>query len=211
MEIGLIIILLFFSIVVHEYFHGYVALKCGDETAKYAGRLTFNPIPHIDIVGTIIVPLLFILSGVTPIGWAKPVPVNPYNFRNPGIDNVKVAAAGPLSNFSLAVAFSLMIIIIGNFFPFLFPYLEPVLHWGIRINLLLGVFNLIPVPPLDGSHILEYYLPYNMRLEYNKIKQYGFIILLLLIFVIPQFFSILLSIVRFFESIIYFFIRMFVF
>ena len=103
--IGFNLVILFFSIVVHEYFHGYIALKCGDPTAKYAGRLTLNPIPHIDIVGTIILPLFLVLSGSSfLIGWAKPVPVNPYNFRNPGIDNVKVSAAGPLSNFSLAIS-----------------------------------------------------------------------------------------------------------
>jgi len=208
-NIGIQLVILFFSIVVHEYFHGYIALKCGDETAKYAGRLTFNPIPHIDIFGTIILPISLVLfnPGGILFGWAKPVPVNPYNFRNPGIDNVKVSAAGPLSNFSLAVCFAILIIFTGN----LFPNLIRIFQFGIFINLFLGVLNLIPIPPLDGSHILEYFLPYNLKIEYNKIKQYGFIILLLLIFVIPQFFGILLSIVGFFESIIYFFIRMFAF
>jgi len=209
-NIGFMLIILFFSIVVHEYFHGYVALKCGDDTAKYAGRLTFNPIPHIDIFGTIILPLFLVLSGSSfLIGWAKPVPVNPYNFRNPGIDNVKVAAAGPLSNLSLAVAFSLMIIIIGNFFPFLFPHLKPVLQWGILINLYLAVFNLIPVPPLDGSHILHYFLPQDMKIAYSKIQNYGFLILLLII--MTPLFGIISSIVYILLKLLYFFINIFLF
>lgn len=203
-NIGFKLIILFFSIVVHEYFHGYTALRCGDETAKYAGRLTFNPIPHIDIVGTIIVPLFLILSNTGfLIGWAKPVPVNPYNFRNPGIDSVKVAAAGPLSNFSLSVIFVVLIILTGD----LLPNLLGIFHFGIFINLLLGVFNLIPVPPLDGSHILEYFLPYDMKISYNKVKQYGFIILL--IFIMTPFFNIIFYIVYFLYDILNFFIRMF--
>ncbi len=204
--IGLKLVILFFSIVVHEYFHGYIALRCGDPTAKYAGRLTFNPIPHIDIVGTIILPLFLVLSGSSfLIGWAKPVPVNPYNFRNPGIDNVKVSAAGPISNFSLAVIFAVLIILTHD----LFPSLIEIFNFGIRINLLLGVFNLIPVPPLDGSHILEYFLPYNMKESYNKIKQYGFIILLVLI--MTPFFNIIFYIVNFLYSILVTFINIFAF
>jgi len=203
-NIGFKLIILFFSIVVHEYFHGYIALRCGDPTAKYAGRLTFNPIPHIDIVGTIILPLFLVMSGSSfLIGWAKPVPVNPYNFRNPGIDNVKVSAAGPLSNFSLAVIFTVLIILTGD----LLPNLIGIFHFGIFINLLLGIFNLIPVPPLDGSHILEYFLPYDMKISYNKIKQYGFIILL--IFIMTPFFNIIFYIVYFLYNILNFFIRMF--
>ena len=204
------IVILFFSIVVHEYFHGYVALKCGDETAKYAGRLTFNPIPHIDIFGTIILPLFLVLSGSSfLIGWAKPVPVNPYNFRNPGIDGVKVAAAGPLSNLSLAVAFSILTIIIANVFPFLLPSLNYALQWGILINLYLAVFNLIPVHPLDGSHILHYFLPYDMKVAYSKIQNYGFLILLLII--MTPLFGIIHSIVNVLLNILYFFINMFLF
>ncbi len=208
--IGFALVILFFSIVVHEYFHGYIALKCGDETAKYAGRLTFNPIPHIDIVGTIILPLFLVMSGSNfLIGWAKPVPVNPYNFRNPGIDNVKVAAAGPLSNLSLAVAFSLLTIIIANFFPFLLPSLNYALQWGILINLYLAVFNLIPVPPLDGSHILPYFLPYEMKEAYSKIQNYGFLILLLII--MTPLFNIIRFIVNILYNFLYLFINMFLF
>lgn len=175
---GIELVILFFSVIFHEYMHGYIALRCGDPTAKYAGRLTFNPIPHIDIFGTIIVPIMLIMSGSGfLIGWAKPVPVNPSNFRNPVVDSVKVSAAGPLSNFALALGFSILTIIIGIFFPSLLYKIEFTLRWGIIINLYLGVFNLIPIPPLDGSHILMYFLPYNMKIAYSKIEKYSFIIL----------------------------------
>ena len=164
--------ILFFSIVIHEFFHGYVALKAGDPTAKYAGRLTLNPIPHIDPIGTIFLPLLLIISKSSFLfGWAKPVPVNPMNFRDPGKDNVKVAAAGPLSNFGLALVFSILCIIVENLFS-IRNVIFTIFLYGIKINLVLAFFNLIPVPPLDGSHILEYFLPLHLKESYYHFMEY---------------------------------------
>jgi len=180
--------ILLFSVVIHEFAHGYVAFRYGDYTAKYAGRLTLNPIPHLDIFGSILVPFLFIISGSKFfIAWAKPVPVNPYNLRNPRKDSVKVSAAGPLSNLSLAFAFSLIYIFLINTFPNIAAHgiTKDIIINGIWLNSILCVFNLLPVPPLDGSHILEYFLPPNIAIQYQKIQRYGFIILFIFIFMLP--------------------------
>jgi len=175
------IVVLLFSIVVHECAHGWMALRCGDPTAKFSGRLTLNPIPHIDPVGTIILPLFLFMSG-SPVlfGWAKPVPVNPANFNNPGIDNVKVSAAGPLSNILLACLFTILAII---FFPvFQYGLVNGICLWGIQINILLALFNLIPLSPLDGSHIFEYFIPPHMKQAYHRFQMSGPIILMIIIF-----------------------------
>ncbi|MBL7074295.1 site-2 protease family protein [candidate division KSB1 bacterium] len=175
--------ILIFSIVFHECAHGLAALRAGDPTAKYAGRITLNPVPHIDLIGSVLVPILLIISGSSIlIGWAKPVPVNPYNFRNPGRDNMVVSAAGPLSNLVLALGFTFLMIFLGilsghplgsNSVLWMFS------QYGIQINVVLAVFNLIPVPPLDGSHILRYYLPPQGQAFYDRLRPYGFIILIL--------------------------------
>lgn len=177
--VGIVVILLF-SIVVHEYSHARMAMQCGDPTAKIAGRLTLNPIPHIDPIGTIIVPVFLFWSGFTPFGWAKPVPVNPANFNNPGIDNVKVSGAGPLSNILLACLFTFLTII--SFPVFQYGFVYGILQWGIQINVLLAVFNLIPISPLDGSHILEYFIPQHMKQAYNRFQMSGPLILMIIIF-----------------------------
>lgn len=184
---GPMIIILFFSVVVHEYAHGLIALKCGDPTALHAGRLTLNPIPHIDMFGTILFPALLIMTGSPYLfGWAKPVPVNPFNLRHPRLDNVKVSAAGPISNLMLAGFATLAWIGVGLFVPSLYGPIVPYLNFALQINVLLAVFNLIPIPPLDGSHILEYFLPPKAQIAYDRIKQYGFI-LLMLFFMTPLF------------------------
>ncbi|MBI2021402.1 site-2 protease family protein [Candidatus Daviesbacteria bacterium] len=180
--IALSIVVLLFSVIVHEVMHGLAALKFGDHTAQRAGRLTLNPIPHIDPVGTILLPALLFISG-SPIlfGWAKPVPVNPLNFSSLRKGELLVSAAGILSNLGLAIIAALLFHLLrGLSLPFIVLEL---LDFMININLLLAVFNLIPIPPLDGSKILLSQLPYNLAREYQKLEQYGFILLLLLWFI----------------------------
>ena len=178
------ILILLFSVIVHEVMHGVIALKFGDHTAERAGRLTLNPIPHIDLFGTILLPALLIFTG-SPIlfGWAKPVPVNPLNFSNLRKGELFVSAAGILSNFGLAIAATLLYHFL-NALPQTFPAIVgALLRFTVTINLVLGVFNLFPIPPLDGSKILLSQLPYNLAKTYQKIEPYGFLILLVLLMV----------------------------
>ncbi len=177
------IIILLFSVILHEVMHGWVAKKFGDHTAENAGRLTLNPIPHIDLFGTILLPALLIFTG-SPIlfGWAKPVPVNPLNFSNLRRGELFVSAAGILANFGLA-ALAVVTFHILNSLPQTFPaVVGSLLQFTVMINLLLGIFNLLPVPPLDGSKILLAQLPYNLAKSYQRIEPYGFLILLILLF-----------------------------
>jgi Zn-dependent protease len=171
------------AVTVHEMCHGWAAWKLGDPTAKSMGRLTLNPFKHLDPVGT----LVFFITQA--IGWAKPVPVNPAYFKNPKRDMMLVALAGPASNMLLALASAMMLhFIVG-------PYsmwaekpgtiMVPLLYMAyvsIQINIGLAVFNLIPIPPLDGSRILEGMLPDRLAARYHELERYGFIIILLLVF-----------------------------
>lgn len=153
------LIVLLFSIILHEIAHGSMALSLGDDTAKKAGRLTINPIEHLDPIGSVLLPLLlfFITSGNGPIiGWAKPVPINPSNFKDKRWGNLKVALAGPMANFSIAILFGLIM----RFFNLNFALLN-FLSIIVIYNLFLGLFNLVPIPPLDGSHVLFSLLPKN--------------------------------------------------
>ena len=207
METLYIIPILLFSVVVHEVMHGYVALKCGDPTAKYMGRLTLNPIPHIDLFGSILVPLFSILvAGRVFIAWAKPVPVNPLNFRNYKRDSLLVSAVGPISNLFLALCCALFVIVLlnlGNFFDsfnselvkFAYEFLLKMFYGGIYLNIVLGVFNLIPVPPLDGSHVLASILPDRLGESYRQIGFFGIFIVIFLMRV-PIFSNIFFSIVK---------------
>ncbi len=162
--------------------HGAVALRFGDNTAQKAGRLTLNPIPHIDLVGTILLPAISIFYGGVIFGWAKPVPVNPLNFSNLRKGELMVSAAGILANFGLAVVGALIFRILNTLTQNFPPILGDILSFTVLINLVLGLFNLLPIPPLDGSKILLSQLPYNLAKEYQKIESYGFIILLLFLF-----------------------------
>ena len=166
---------LLLAITVHEYAHGFIAYRFGDPTAKTMGRLTFNPIAHLDPIGAI----MLLLAG---FGWAKPVPVNFFNLRNPKRDMVFVALAGPLTN--IITAF-LCTIVLKIMFLLQYELLAPIygmLLFAIIINIALAIFNIIPVPPLDGSKILLGLLPYPYSEKFARIEPFGFIILIVLIF-----------------------------
>ncbi len=203
MSVIIKIVILIFSVVIHEVSHGYAALALGDRTAQYAGRLTLNPLKHIDPFGSLILPLLTAVLGGPVFGWAKPVPYNVYNLRNQKWGPAIVGAAGPAANLSLAVIFGLMV----RFSSFA--------HAGISgefvnnfisiaaaislLNLVLALFNLVPIPPLDGSKVLFALLPYKWHHVEAAFERYGFIILLVFIFFFAQ---LLVPIIDFFFRLI---------
>jgi Zn-dependent protease len=185
MELLLMIPVLLFSVIIHEVAHGYVAYVCGDRTAHDQGRLTLNPLPHVDLFGTVIFPVLLLLTkSPVLIGWAKPVPVNPYNLRNPRRHHLYVSLAGVSANLVLAVICTLCYGIYINIFSPTTAQDALVLlfNYGIRINVILAVFNMMPVPPLDGSWVLYHLLPDQLAAAYKKLFPYGFVLLLLLLF-----------------------------
>ncbi|MDP8263397.1 MAG: site-2 protease family protein [Candidatus Ancaeobacter aquaticus] len=169
------ILLFLFAITIHEFSHGWIAYKCGDNTAMSMGRLTLNPLSHIDIFGTVILPLLLLFSGLPPFGYAKPVPVNFGNLGNPKRDMIWVAIAGPASNIVAAVAIALILKVLHISFS---SVAGKVLFYGMVINLYLAIFNLFPIPPLDGSRVVTGLLPYRYAVPYNKIEPFGFLIIL---------------------------------
>ena len=172
------LIVLVFSIVAHEVAHGSAAYSLGDPTAKNAGRLTFNPLKHLDPIGSVLVPLFLVMANSRfLIGWAKPVPVNPYNFNDQRWGSAKVGLAGPAANLSIALFFGLLMRFFG-----LPPALEHLFGVIVWLNLLLAVFNLVPVPPLDGSHILFSLLPPAARGVEIFLRQYGIFIFIFIIF-----------------------------
>lgn len=178
--LSLLAVPILLAVTVHEVAHGWVADKLGDPTARLAGRLTLNPFKHLDPVGT----LVFVVTRM--VGWAKPVPVNPYNLKNPQRDMIWVAAAGPAANILLASGFALIYHIFNSLLDFSFEFVTtPVVamaQMGVYINLGLATFNILPIPPLDGSNILMGILPRSLAIQYERITPYGFIILLILIF-----------------------------
>ena len=177
------IVVLIFSVIVHEISHGYIALWLGDETAKRAGRLTLNPLAHIDIFGSVLFPLLLAISGAPVFGWAKPVPYDPRFLKNPKKAAGLIALAGPASNFLLAIIFAIFTRILLEVGPdtettaklYLFFYLI------IQVNIALAVFNLLPIAPLDGSGVLFSFLPRSFAPLEDFLRRYGFILLVLLI------------------------------
>jgi Zn-dependent protease len=184
------IIAFVFAISIHESAHAWMANLRGDPTARMLGRITLNPIKHIDPIGTILLPLIALLTHLPLLGWAKPTPVNPRNFRNPVLDDILTSVVGPISNFFVAACATILLIaikvssaagrqvvdnpghsasILGPLCVFLYVLLE--------INVLLGVFNLIPVPPLDGSHVLRHFLPDPLLRVYDMMGMFGLLIL----------------------------------
>ncbi len=185
MEWLFLIIILIFSIVIHEVSHGTMANYLGDPTAREDGRLTLNPLKHLDPVGSILLPgFLILMREITGVGiifgWAKPVPINPFNFRNRKYDSAKVALAGPAANLSLALFFGLSL----RFLPVLqsFPNLYLMFSFIVYLNILLVIFNLLPIPPLDGSHILFAFLPRAAEGLQIFLSQFGLFILFFIIF-----------------------------
>ncbi len=179
-----VVVIVIFSAIIHEVMHGYVADALGDPTARYAGRLTLNPIPHIDPFGSILLPFLLALSG-SPIffGYAKPVPYNPYNLRPGRFSEAFVAAAGPLSNIIIALIAGFVIR------SGIFPSANDILFLIVAVNTMLCFFNLIPIPPLDGSKVFEAILPRSLGVLYGRFRRQmdaipfiGMVLIVLLVF-----------------------------
>jgi Zn-dependent protease len=205
-DIGFVIIwfvVFLFSLSFHESAHAWMSERFGDDTGRHQGRITLNPIPHIDPIGTIIFPLISMFTAVPLLGWAKPVQTNPLLWRDKTKANISVSAAGPISNFILmTIAFIILkaLILSGmfrfnpalrNIYDVIAPapgqpaFMQPLamfLSVMLMLNLALGVFNLIPIPPLDGSHVLEELLPHPMQEAYYQLRPYGFLLLMALLY-----------------------------
>lgn len=182
MDFIIILIAILFSIILHELAHGFVADRLGDPTPRMYGRLTLNPTAHLDFFGSLLLPLLLLITNAGILfGWAKPVPINPNNLRDPRGDEIKVALAGPLTNFLIAAILALVIRLTN------YSLLNELTISIIQLNLVLGLFNLLPIPPLDGSKILGVFLPESV---YYSIQRMGFalgIIILFLLLSLPGF------------------------
>jgi len=186
-QIVIAFIVLLFSLTVHESAHAWTADRLGDPTARLLGRVSLNPIVHADLVGTVLFPLVALVSHLPLIGWAKPVPVNVRRLRHERRDYVLVAAAGPASNLVLAVLAALLLsalpvspVILGE--PNVSAPLASLLSLGVQLNLLLAVFNMLPIPPLDGGNVLSGLLPANLAVQFDRIRPYGVLLLYALMF-----------------------------
>ena len=190
---------LILSIVVHEVAHAWVALREGDDTAQKLGRITLNPVSHMDLMGSFVVPVvLSLLPGGVIFGWAKPVPIDPGKFRNYRSGDIKVSLAGIVSNLILAVLFTLLALVVLKLQTVtgggeaVLGFLLRMARFGIFINLILAVFNLIPIPPLDGSHVMAHFLPRQWEAAYRHAGRYGMLVLIGLLFLYRPFFTFIL-------------------
>lgn len=194
-EVIFFIVILIISVVIHEVAHGYMAYALGDPTAKIAGRLTLNPLPHIDPVGSVMVPLLLsLIPGGLMFGWAKPVPFNPYNLKAGKWGPALVAVAGPVSNIIIATFFGLAIRF-NEFLPIASGPVLQLLSTVVFMNIVLAVFNLVPIPPLDGSKILFALIPYKWRQIEGMLERYQLVLLLLVILFVGAILSPIVSII----------------
>lgn len=191
------IMVFLFAISVHESAHAWMANQCGDPTARMLGRITLNPLKHIDLIGTVVLPLFAMISGLPVFGWAKPTPVNPLNFKNHVRDDILTSVVGPISNFIIAAGAVLVLAVIGftsaaggevvrniasGYITETSSPLMPlalIFYEAMLINVLLGVFNLIPIPPLDGSHVLRHFLPEPIRNVYDTVGMLGLLLLVI--------------------------------
>ena len=199
MELLSVLPVLIFSIVVHEVAHAWVALKEGDDTAQSLGRITLNPLSHLDPIGSFVVPVaLFFLPGGFIFGWAKPVPIDPRKFRDFRMGDIRVSLAGIVANLILAVAFTLLAVVfiklqgVFSLGESTFGFLIQGARFGVLINLILAIFNLVPIPPLDGSRVVYHFLPRAWRATYQQAGRYGILVLIGLAYLYPPFFSIVL-------------------
>jgi Zn-dependent protease len=199
-EIAISLFVLLFAITVHEASHGWAAKRMGDSTAFDLGRVSLNPLVHVDPIGTVVLPLMLVLIGAPAFGWAKPVPVNPYNLRHPRRDNLVISAAGPAANLLTSIGAMVLLLVLKFAVPGVRAFLQSpalfrailpqgfyplqglalILYFAVIINIYLAVFNMIPVPPLDGSGILLGVLSDKAAARYDKLRPYGFFIVLAL-------------------------------
>lgn len=191
------IMVFLFAISVHESAHAWMANRCGDPTARLLGRITLNPLKHIDLIGTVVLPLFAMIAGLPVFGWAKPTPVNPLNFKNHVRDDILTSVVGPISNFVIASGALLVLAAIGLTSAVGHQVVNNIAHGyltetssplmpltllfyqAITINVILGVFNLIPIPPLDGSHVLRHFLPEPVRNVYDTVGMLGLLLLVM--------------------------------
>ena len=189
------------AIILHEVAHGYVAFKLGDSTAKKQGRLSLNPLKHVDVFGTVILPIILIFSGGPVFGYAKPVPYNPNNLKNKKVGELLVGLAGPCANLLMALLGALLLLGMGEVLSSLTSGNETIafiasciyavfLPAFIMVNLYLMFFNLLPIPPLDGSSIIGFFLPEKYLPQYYRVQQYALPIFLIIIFALPYFFHV---------------------